>query len=745
MPRLIPFWSSFSGGEVAPTIWLRPDLEKYKSACQRVLNYLLLPQGGAQRRPGLRHVAAAKTSSTCVIVRPFVFSTTQAYILEFGNLYCRFYNNNAQITTSGGGGTTPVEVTTPYRAEDLWRLDVRAQSGDVLYCFHPKYAPRKIERYSNTCWRFRTVTFVPPPTIEYGNRPPGHLSVSAVSGDNVTATSLVEASFLASDVGREIVVTSGDNAGARAGIKAFTDTRTVTIFICEPFISLTATCTGSWKISESPKTKLTLGAATPVGLSTTMTLTANGWRGSTPLDTGLYTHSDCGLYVQVNGGMLEIQTVTGLTVTNGVIRGEASTTAAESGTWSIEETLFSSTYGFPETGDFFDDRLWVNSQHRICGSVVGDYENFGLGVNDDDAVVFAINSREINTIRNIVGSRALQVFTAGGQFVAVGGTDSPITPTNIRISPETNYTTSGVPPIRVSESTLFVTGSGRQLREFTVRQDVASDVYVAPDLLLLAEHLTEPGTIVDMAYQREPRSTIWVVRSDGTLLSCAYRREENVVAWAQHTTCGAIESVAIIPHPDGDREQVWVSTVRTVSGSTRRAVERFDDCTFYYSTLHTDAAVACNPGGTISTVGGLNHLASTGVKCIIDGVEYPDQTVAATGILTLPASGTKAEVGLPYISQLVPLRPELPIGGETSQTRKMRWVELVLKVYRTIGTTVGTDEGHRYQIDFDDSCNIGEHRLTHLGWDCAVVTIEQRKPLPSTILSLTGTIDVGGA
>ena len=60
---------------------------------------------------GLDNVSLKKgvTDAKVRLVR-FQFSDTQSYVLEFGNLYCRFYKDNGRIEQSG----IAVELATPY-------------------------------------------------------------------------------------------------------------------------------------------------------------------------------------------------------------------------------------------------------------------------------------------------------------------------------------------------------------------------------------------------------------------------------------------------------------------------------------------------------------------------------------------------------------------------------------------------------------------------------------------------------
>ncbi len=89
-----------------------------------------------------------------VRVFQFEFSTTQAYILEFGDLFIRVYKDNGQVQSGG----KPVEITTTYTEADLYDLKF-CQSADTLYIAGRNYAPRKLTRSSHTSWTLSTISF----------------------------------------------------------------------------------------------------------------------------------------------------------------------------------------------------------------------------------------------------------------------------------------------------------------------------------------------------------------------------------------------------------------------------------------------------------------------------------------------------------------------------------------------------------------------------------------------------------
>ena len=158
MPRQDPILSNFTGGEFSPSLYGRVDLAKYYNGCRLLENYLIKPQGGAVRRPGTYYVEDVKYHNRKVRLIPFEFSDTQAYILEFGHEYIRFYMDEGQLQS----GSAAYEIASPYQESDLFELDY-AQSADVMYIVHPDYAPRKLTRTGHTAWTLSTPAFTANP------------------------------------------------------------------------------------------------------------------------------------------------------------------------------------------------------------------------------------------------------------------------------------------------------------------------------------------------------------------------------------------------------------------------------------------------------------------------------------------------------------------------------------------------------------------------------------------------------
>jgi len=116
MPRTTLSLTNFVSGELSSKMEGRIDFEKYSSGCKTLENMLIHPQGAATRRTGTQFISEVKTSSLKTRLIPFEFSTTQTYMLEFGNGYIRFFKEKGQIlegdiTISGITKANPGVVT----------------------------------------------------------------------------------------------------------------------------------------------------------------------------------------------------------------------------------------------------------------------------------------------------------------------------------------------------------------------------------------------------------------------------------------------------------------------------------------------------------------------------------------------------------------------------------------------------------------------------------------------------------
>lgn len=94
--------TSFTGGEFGPSLYGRTDIAQYSNACQIVENMLPRSYGPVISMPGTRYVATVSDSTLRTRIIPFVFNRTDAYIIEMGDLYMRFFTDRGQVATKSG-------------------------------------------------------------------------------------------------------------------------------------------------------------------------------------------------------------------------------------------------------------------------------------------------------------------------------------------------------------------------------------------------------------------------------------------------------------------------------------------------------------------------------------------------------------------------------------------------------------------------------------------------------------------
>lgn len=91
---------SFSGGEIAPSLYGRVDTVKYATGLRRCRNFFVMRHGGLSSRPGTSFVCEVSDSTAVIRLIPFIFNSDQTYVLEFGNQYMRVIRNGVLLTES---------------------------------------------------------------------------------------------------------------------------------------------------------------------------------------------------------------------------------------------------------------------------------------------------------------------------------------------------------------------------------------------------------------------------------------------------------------------------------------------------------------------------------------------------------------------------------------------------------------------------------------------------------------------
>ena len=640
--------TSFNAGEFSPFMEGHIDLEKRASAGLLIQNLIPLKQGPLVRRGGTRYVADVKTSTQRAGLIPFEFNVEQAYIIEAGNSVFRFYRNNGQITSGG----LPLELSTVYDGNDLFNDD---------NLFQIDYAQSADVLY-----------------LVHGSHAPQVLARTGHTSWTINELTLTDGPYLP--------------------------------------INLTATT-------------LTLS-----GTSGSITVTASSITG---INSGTgFQASDIGRIVRWEDPAndwtwLKITAVASTTSLTALISGPN----ASAGTATVDWRLgtWSDTTGWPTSVTFYQDRLIMagasGTPDRFDMSKTGGYSDTGVlfapsdadgTVADDNAVTGTLQSGQVNQIQWMASDgKGLLIGTSAQEWIIRSSeTNAALTPSNAKADPVSSIGSAHIKGIQADASITFVQRARRKVYDLPYLFE--TDSLKPRDLTLAAEHITSTQ-VTDMAYQQEPVNVIWAVRNDGTLIGLTYYPDQGVFGWARHIIGGVsdssetqakVESIAVIPGPDGDRDELWMTVQRYVNGSIVRYVEYmtrfYEDDIDQEDAFHVDAGLTYD-GVDVSTVSGLDHLEGETLKVMVDGRAHNDLTVSSGSItLANDLTGSVIQAGLGYTWAFKSMRLEGGSKDGTSQGKTKRITGLTTRLKDCLGFQYGPDPSNLDEYDFNQGDGFDE-------------------------------------
>ncbi len=740
---------AFSAGEMAPELYGRLDLSRYQTGLRLAENFQTLPHGPAQNRAGLKYTLHAKNRTKAAVLIPFEYSSTQSFMLEFGDLYIRFHSNGATVLETAKNITNITQGL-------------------------PATVTSTAHGFLNGQWVFLTgiagMTQLNGRFVKVSNKTTNTFEIQGLDGVDVNTTAY--GMYVSGGTAARVYEIASPYTEASLPYIHYAQSAEVLTLVNSGFAprELRITTPTSWALTTiafaTSQAAPTVGTGTDTATYVVTALATNGVEESIASGTGSATND---LTISGNYNTVTWTAAAGATRynvfkdSNGIFGfiGQAigtsfvddNITADISQSPPENSNPFASD--FPRAVGYFEGRRWfggtVAKPQNLFGtkSATDSNMNFSTPTRDSDSIAIKIAARQVNTIQHIVPLSELLLLTSGAEFKVVGANTDVLTPSSISVKPQSYVGASTVQPITYNNSILFGQARGGRVRELRYSFDVNG--YNVNDVSLLAPHLFDQYTIVSMAMTKAPISTAWFVRSDGVLLGFTYVPEQSVYGWHRHITDGAFESIAVIP--EGNEDRLYAVVRRMVNGSSYRYIERLEsrqfvtleDCFFVDSGLTYD-------GSPAATIGGLWHLEGAMVSILADGAVHPAQLVM-NGSVTLEEQASVVQVGLPYTArmQTLPLALEaLALGQGTKRN--------VNRVYVRFDNTSGVFIGQ----DFDDMTQIKQRTDEPMGspprvistefehivsgdWDTdGGICIRQSDPLPVTVLSMTLEVAMGG-
>lgn len=652
MAKSSPAISNFNGGEVGPLLSGRVDFEKYSSSCYKMERFIPTVQGPAKRCPGTRFVLPTKLQDKPTFLKRFEFSFDQAYILEFGDQYVRFYTDRGVVL----GDTVDIDNITKANPGVLSYTGTDPANGDWFYVTGVEGMTELNNRYvrvSNVDTGANTFEL----TDWYGDPIDTTGFGAYVFNGDLHKVYEIASPYSADDLTNPeggcalSIVQSGDVL--YIGCEGYAP-RTLTRFANTNWSFATyAPNDGPFQTEPLEPKNFTLGASTGTGVALTCTtnvfeaehvgmlfrlepinITTLPWETNKSITAGNLRKSDGKYYEATNssttGSVRPIHEEG--TESDGAVTWEylhpgyvvvkiAAVTDAQTATCDIigpgiapaevvagDDCRFrigawgeATGAAFPYKVAFWRDRLWWSGNQQLYASVAGDYSSMApdtLGeILADNSISLTISVGKVDKIRWMTASDVLLVGTAGSEVAVQEITPNQVLgPENVKYEIQSAEGSRELEPVLVEDALLFIRIGGRRVIE--LRFDIQSDSWVPRDMNVLYPEITQTG-IVEMAYQKEPDNIIWVVLANGRLLGMTYDREQNVYGWHRHPIAGTnskVKSVQVITSPDADVDEVWMIVERNfTTGSVDEFLLLEDDDNIIlennYSLLSEDAIV----------------------------------------------------------------------------------------------------------------------------------------------------------
>ena len=716
MPQGIP-QTSFTVGELAPSLYGRIDIDLYYKALAACRNMIVSKYGGVDNRPGTQYITPVNDATNTVRLIPFQYNGQQQYVLELGNYTLRIIQNGTIQTVAGTLTGAPIVVTTPWPSSALFQLKY-TQSADVLTVCHQLYPTQQVERLSAVSWVCTPFLNVNGPFQDINSNPAITVYASAVSGAGVTLTASADL-FTADLVGLEFYMQqSPDNTTAAWEVGVEKSINNIVIYGDNYYQALNTGTTGTigptvtigsardgdpgvlWKYLHSGfgivkitgVTSPTLATCTVLSQLPDSMVSATSLVHITNVVTGDPAISQPAIVTTqypntfATNDQLTLSGIVGAVEANGsfvitvidpqnfmlnnlftttayISGGVASKTNVAVPTYYWALPAWGSTQEHPATSSYFQDRQifggTVGQPSTIFMSTTAGFLDFAVGnpVLDSDAITYKVLSNQVNSIKHMLELQYLIIFTSGGIYMVQGGSNGNgvVTPTTMNLTFQGANPVADVQPLRIANYAMFVQEKGNQVR--TLGYSFAENAFIGQDTTTMSNHLLQFWTIVDWCYQEIPYSCIWAIRSDGVLLGLTFNPEQQITGWHHHDTDGKFESICCITENNVDT--VYVVVNRMLNGVATRVIERFQPRQFLdqKDAYFVDCGLTYDGRATnayASTFSGLDHLNGQLVSILGDGIVFPQQTVA-NGTVTTSQPVLVAHVGLPYISEITTL------------------------------------------------------------------------------------------
>jgi hypothetical protein len=600
MVRASPNFNAFDAGEFAPITEGRTDLSRYGFACRILENFLPRVVGPASRRAGTSFIASVRYPDQDALLVRFEYSTEQAYVLEFGHLYVRFYRNDGPLLEPGKAITgatqaSPVVLTIPghglangddielagiagmtqlngrrFRvanaaANTLALTDQHGQpidgsgysaygsggSAARVYTLATTYqegdlAQLKFAQSADILYIAHT-EYVPRKLQRYGATNWVLSQIDFQDGPylpvNAGQTALTPSAASGAGITISTVLSVAIGGAANNGAGAIRVTSANHGWKTGDRIDITgilgtAEANATWTVTRVNANTYDLNGST----------FANAYSSGGTAKPHIFEPTDLGRLIRIQHastwGYAKITAYTSAVQVTADVLGNFGAASASSA-WRLG--LYSQGGGYPACVTFYEGRLFWGgcplAPTRVDGSMSSNYETFSPSstaavVADDNAVAYPLDSGDVNNVLWMKDDeKGLLVGTKGGEWVLRANTlNGALTPTNVKATRATTY--GSYEGAQPVRTGKDVIFVQRKRRKIrNLNYTYEIDGFNAGDLSILSGHI---GRLEfgQLAFQSEPEGWVWITRGDGQLPVLTYDRDEQKIGWSRQILGG---------------------------------------------------------------------------------------------------------------------------------------------------------------------------------------------------------------
>lgn len=704
MARYTHARNSFLMGEVSPSVYARADVDQYHQMCEKLLNFLALPQGGVTRRTGSRvsypsaaAIAAAggDPASVGLWAESSINNKTTLRLIPIESELAGIYSG----TQAGAVIMTTTNLKYWVLQDGILYLDVAIRIGGGVY---------------GTDFIFSATTAPVTQFAQYGN------ASIIVDGTNPPMAVLRHP---ASGLLVYFILTTGYLANVTGSVDTAQQHRVI------PY--------------DSENTTSITMAVSNAAVGTGRTLTASSGTFTSSMVGRWVRHRDAGGTGTV--GVCRITAYTdSLNVTVEVTKAFGSTTARTA--WSFSQ--WGGDLGYPRTAAFFDSRLYlagsIGYPDRFWASRLNNIYEFS---NTDPTATTTLSDSFYGDIGQNETTYINTLFPKDKCFAVTQKKEAYLDSIDTTFSTgfgntrAVNNSREGAAQrqgMGVGDSFVYIGSSRFQLNElqFALRQekfDVKDLNSLAPDIVR-DRALVDMGTdlaasidqglegFVQIAYQRAPYFTLWARDHSGRLYSLTRKKDTQVQAWAHHEFGGSLSSASVkvldmCVITVAGVDTLLLAVRRDVNGTARTCYEFIGD-KFYARELYDSTYLSATPDVparslpvfmdytlySVKSAASVTHsvfkpLASQSVSVIADGIYVGELTVSSGGVITLSTAAKVVIAGFKYTSDLITtaLDSNSLFGSGLGAIKRSDEVTLLFE--RTVNGKVGVDSTTLVDLD----------------------------------------------